>query len=341
MTKHRGLSVLAVGLGSIFERAHLPVLKRLREVEIITGVEPVSTRRSFWNKQEPDIAIFECLQDALEAGRYDCAVVATYPRERAELLRSLCQAGIQVILCEKPLEVDQKGLEEIQHLIDKYGLVLVPCHTWAYSPVVAAVEQYSKKFIGHPANVYISVERTSPAIGAKEGYPQWRVDPQLSGGGILLDHGYHCLYLAQRWTDEQELCPIEVISQLDQRGVDWATRAVFKGVKGTQIELTLTWLGHRRQVIYRVAANGSAITANENKVWLHTSHQDSQEIFCGDTLSGDGIHQFWYQKLYNTFLAVLAGNRDRVNYLNQEAFSVNRAILESYLMMQPTEEISL
>jgi predicted dehydrogenase len=330
---HQGLSVIAVGLGSIFEHAHLPILREFGDVQSIAGVEPVVARRLFWEKHDPNIVLFEQLDEALQASKYDCAVVTTYPKGRAGLLKHLCRENVRMILCEKPLEVSLERLEEIQQLVDNQGLLLVPCHTWAYSPLVTAIAGCLNGLLESPVRVHIVVERTKPALGAKEGHPQWRVNPQMSGGGILLDHGYHCLYLARRWVGEHELHPIEVKSQLDECGVDWATRAVFRSVEGDQVELSLTWKGHRRYVVYQIESNGWVVRANEDTVWLHGPDQAVREVFHGDFLSRDSMHQSWYKKLYRTFLAALAGDTADIVYLNREAFSVNRAIIESYSMM--------
>src|SRR6266481_6250347 len=41
---------------------------------------------------------------------------------------------------------------------------------------------------------------TPPAVAvAPEGSTNWRVDPAIAGGGILLDHGWHALYCIVRW----------------------------------------------------------------------------------------------------------------------------------------------
>ena len=48
------------------------------------------------------------------------------------------------------------------------------------------------------------VLRTKPAVSAIPG--DWRKDPAVSGGGILVDHGWHNFYLMRRLLgDELEL----------------------------------------------------------------------------------------------------------------------------------------
>jgi predicted dehydrogenase len=317
-------------LGSIFERAHFPVLNNRPDVGSIVGVESVPERRQFWKERAPQILLYDSIEEALAVGRYDCCVLATYPKGRAKLLRSLCENGITKVLCEKPLDVTLAALDTIQDLIEKFSLKFIPCHTWACSPIAKKVEEYSRKFISTPTQVRIVVERSGPAEGAKEGHPLWRVTPRLSGGGILMDHGYHCLCLAQRWIGDQVMHPLELSAEFDLGGIDWAAKAKFSSENGSQVELGLTWKGNKRHVSYEVSADGWSIVADEDNVVLNSPGRTPRVILFGTSLSTDGVHLDWYRELYELFLSPNESNAERIDFLTREALFANRAILAAY-----------
>jgi predicted dehydrogenase len=54
--------------------------------------------------------------------------------------------------------------------------------------------------LGAVRRVHWEALRTQPAASvATECAADWRVDPRMSGGDILFDHGWHALYWVMRW----------------------------------------------------------------------------------------------------------------------------------------------
>jgi len=338
MTKHR--TILAVGLGSIFEHAHFPILKELLNPRFIYGVEVSSARCRYWKMREPSITIFQDLEDALEKKEYDCAIVACYPRDRYKILKQLYYAGIKRALCEKPLDTTYHGLNEIQNLINKEDFIVIPCHTWAYSPQAIIIERFLKKnWMGPPFYINTCVERTGPAVGAPEGKSLWRINPQLSGGGILFDHGYHQLYLVQRWTNEI-FSPIEVKAWVEQNGIDWVTRSIFLGSEGSSLKMFLTWKGNTRSVKCQITSNHACIILKEEGVWFTPNNKQIHKIFQGKPLSAEGYHKSWYENLYKLFFSSCSDDI-YIRYLMKEALLANKSILDAYQKMEVLPEVDI
>lgn len=322
-------SVLAIGLGSIFERAHLPVIRDLSSFGRIVGVEQSGQRREFWRLRDPRFVVFGSLNEALRVGQYDCAVLTTYPKGRATLLQQVCDAGITKVLCEKPLAIDRLDLDRIRHLIHHNQLDLVPCHTWMYAPFVKTLDDIATAMMKRPFRIRICVERTRPALGAKESEPNWRTNPKVSGGGILFDHGYHSLYLAQYWTGYPILAPLMLEATIDRNNVDWETKAVFKTSRDDRIELCLTWAGQERHVSFKISSEDWALEYRDGTVSLSGTTNGVFLSSRESVQSDDGIHQAWYKELYQTFLAMLSGNRDTSDRMSQQSLAVNLAILDA------------
>ena len=338
MTKYR--TILAVGLGSIFEHAHLPILKRLLNPKFIYGVELSSARRRYWKIVEPRLTLFQDLDYALEKKEYDYAIVACYPMDRYKILKKLYHTGIKRVLCEKPLDTTYHGLNEIRNLADKEDFMILPCHTWMYSPQVLIIEKYLVKYgLETPFHINTYVERTGPALGAQEGKPLWRINLQLSGGGVLFDHGYHHLYLAQRWTGEI-FSPIDVNAWIDQNGVDWITQAIFKGTRGTLLNMLLTWKGNTRCVECQITSNQTRMILSEDSLWFTPPDKQTCKIFQGKPLSSDGYHKSWYEKLYKLFFSSFCSDV-YIKCLTKEAFLTNKSILDAYQKMEPLLEVDI
>lgn len=292
------MKVLAIGLGSIFENAHLPSLKNLGVTDI-TGVEPSLTRRDYWKKKDPTIKLSNNLFDVIDDG-YDLAVVMTYPVGRSSILSWLYYAKIKIVVCEKPLATNDLELEEIKRLSSCINII--PCHTWLYSPLNTAI---INMLDGPAKTVRIRVERMQPAVGVTG----WRTDKSKSGGGILFDHGYHSLYLAKHWTGIKELKPTYMDAYTED-GIDYSCLALFSDSQSV-IELSLTWLGNKRQTSYTLETDQGHLTISESAV-----------------LSKDGYHQKENQMLYED-LVFGSG----YNTLIAESIEVNQAILDAYRLL--------
>ncbi len=122
----------------------------------------------------------------------DAVIVATPPQLHASISIAALRNGLHV-LCEKPLA---RTLDEAQAMVaeaEKAGRILKCGFNHRHHP---AVQQARKWFdegrIGAP--VFI---RARYGIGGRPGYEQeWRADPDIVGGGHLMEQGIHAVDLA-------------------------------------------------------------------------------------------------------------------------------------------------
>src|SRR5260370_29958115 len=89
--------------------------------------------------------------------------------------------------------------------------------------------------------------RATPAVpGAANSGINWRLDPVIAGGGILLDHGWHALYCVVRWAG----APRAIAAKLERRRFhEWPledTATVALDLMSGTGEIFLTWAGTER-----------------------------------------------------------------------------------------------
>ena len=116
------------------------------------------------------------------------------------------------VLCEKPMLLDLVELEKARRLAREGRRAVVPVHNWKYAPIVRrATEILRSGAIGQVREVEIETLRIQDCAVADPDHPNWRRDPAIAGGGVLMDHGWHAIYLASHWFGEE---PIEVRASL-------------------------------------------------------------------------------------------------------------------------------
>ncbi len=139
-------------------------------------------------------AAAEGWESVVDRDDLDAIIVATPPHLHAPISITALNRGMHV-LCEKPLA---RTLEEARRMVaeaQRAGCVLKCGFNHRHHP---AVQQARKWFdegrIGEP--VFI---RARYGIGGRPGYEQeWRADPEVVGGGQLMEQGIHTVDLA-RW----------------------------------------------------------------------------------------------------------------------------------------------
>ncbi len=105
------------------------------------------------------------------------------------------------VLCEKPFVLDPAVARTPSASVPTAaGVAVVPVHNWKYAPIVRrATAALRGGAIGALRRVEIETSRLRAAPTAESHRPNWRRDPAIAGGGILMDHGWHAVYLALHW----------------------------------------------------------------------------------------------------------------------------------------------
>jgi predicted dehydrogenase len=120
------------------------------------------------------------------------------------------------ILCEKPLCVSLAEAEEIATAVANGGITLMCAHNLLFLPTVGPARELIRE--GRLGSLYTA--RTtdsffSPADATNIG---WRADRAQSGGGELLDTGYHPAYLLLHLLGSQ---PVEVAAMLSRHRLEF------------------------------------------------------------------------------------------------------------------------
>jgi predicted dehydrogenase len=187
-----------VGFGNVAQFGHWPGYPASGEAEIVAVVDGSSKRRATAKLLKDSLGTFDSLGE-IESGAIDFVDICTPPSRHAEPMLQAIERGWHV-LCEKPLLLEPKIVAEVRERATAAGVAVVPVHNWKYAPIIrAATKELRAGAIGNLRRVEITTLRVRDAATADESQPNWRRDPQIAGGGILMDHGWHSVYLALHW----------------------------------------------------------------------------------------------------------------------------------------------
>jgi predicted dehydrogenase len=133
-------------------------------------------------------------EEVTARGDVEVVFVCTPPN----LHHAMCTAAIREgkhVFCEKPLALNPEEAKEIVNLAQQNGVKVKCGFNLRHHPgIQQARKWFDDGLIGEPLLL-----RNCYGIGGRPGYEkEWRMKPEISGGGQLMDQGMHALDLA-RW----------------------------------------------------------------------------------------------------------------------------------------------
>lgn len=193
------LKAAIIGFGAVARNGHCPAYAESREAKIVAVVDRTEERRQAARESLPEVATFATMEELASSAEIDFVDICTPPALHGEPMLSALARGWNV-LCEKPLLLDLVELEKVRSLAKQSEKTVMPVHNWKYAPIVRrATEALRSGAIGQLRGLEMETLRIQDCAVADPDHPNWRRDPAIAGGGVLMDHGWHAIYLARHW----------------------------------------------------------------------------------------------------------------------------------------------
>ncbi len=252
-----------IGFGNVAVNAHLPLWKEDAHFRIEAVVDPQPERIELAKALLPDAEVHRDFESLMRSEKLDFVDICTPPCFHAELVLKACQAGMHVF-CEKPLLTSCDRLPEIQEAAGRTGHVIFTVNNWKYAPLWMKVfELIGEGKIGSVRSVSLAVLRPPQSGG---GTTDWRRCAEIAGGGILLDHGWHHLYLILSIV---QAVPLWLSARMngaggDPSGVEHVVDLTLKFLRA-EAHLHLTWQASSRE-------NHGTIEGDRGVLWIGDDH---------------------------------------------------------------------
>lgn len=214
MEPNQRVRIAAIGTGSIFRGAHLPVYPDLAKAHLVAFCDPDPTAQRAVLKRyhelmearlkkaqdegdkaaaeriERDrdgIQVFEDISQVIEQVKPDLVDICTQPVLHAPLSIQALEAGINV-MCEKP--ISRSWLESLRVIdaVKRTGKLYQHNENWLFDPDwYTAKKLVDAGSIGEPILMFLATAHGGPEGAGKF----WNSD--FGGGGALLDNGIHAI----------------------------------------------------------------------------------------------------------------------------------------------------
>ncbi len=293
-----------VGFGNIAVNGHLPGYRTHSDIVISAVMDVMPQASEKCADILPHAAFYNDLDTLLADQDVDFVDIATPPGTHADnILKALKHD--RHVLCEKPLVLNSIDYREIAELSREKECVVYTVHNWRHAPIFQEVSRLvSCGSVGMVREIEYRVIRTRPSISAGETGVEdnWRIDPEIAGGGILVDHGWHAFYMVNQWTERY---PQWVECTLDNRKFKNIpledTAEVLIGYDGAEARLLFTWAGEKRKNTVLITGDRGSIFVNDDTITIETP-EETRDIRFHEALSRGSHHPEWYSAIMADFV---------------------------------------
>jgi predicted dehydrogenase len=245
----RKIRVGIIGCGGNMRGAHIPRVKADRDVTLVSAADPVKAQaEALMERYGDDVPYYENWKKMLGTEDLDAVLISSPHSTHYAQVRAALQKGLHV-LCEKPLTTASRHSRTLIALAkQKKRYLQVSYQRNCYPPHVYARALIRKGKIGELRGVVSYVTQNWQRTSG------WRLDPELSGGGMFMDTGSH-LVASTLWITGLE--PVEVSAFMDNAGKRVDINAVVNIRFRNGAVGTLNTFGNASRHDERIAIHGS------------------------------------------------------------------------------------
>jgi predicted dehydrogenase len=299
------LKVGIIGGGAITQVAHLPVLKKLKMIEVPAICDTDLPKARALADRFAIKDAFDDIEDLLRFEALDAVVICSPNHLHESHILAALSAGLHVLV-EKPLAMTAASAQRIVRAVEKRQRVVMVGMNHRYRPDVQTVRSFVQ---GGELGTIESVRGSWHVFRPSRNQLGWRQRRDQAGGGAMLDLGLSILDLGL-WLGGNPV-PVRVSASLDagkDRSVEQSGSAFVVCGNGMSLFVDVTWrhLGEGERFGVGVRGNKGSAAINPLTVWkeLHGVPMD-----VSPTASGSRENAFTasYRAEWAHFVAAVAG----------------------------------
>jgi predicted dehydrogenase len=255
------LRIGIVGLGRVSSKTHLPVLRTLKDTEVVAGADKNLERAQRVQSLFGLDKVYRSYEEMFTSERLDAVYICLPNFLHRDASRKALETGLHV-LCEKPMCMSAEEAEEITAMAENRGLILMPGYKKRYAQNFAkARASIEDGVLGRVIHVQATFVTPGPYI-SWDPKSDWYLDGKWHGA--IYDVGCHIadilLYLLPREVRQMRSVVIH-----GYRGYDTPTNlaCVFEMEGGIIGDITIGWQGATD--IVSVSIHGTAGTVHVSR----------------------------------------------------------------------------
>lgn len=323
------LKVGIIGLGKM-GLLHMMNALKIEGVEVVAAAD--GSKRALGRAKSAGIStLYPDYRDLLQRQSGIDAVIISLPNFlHFDSTRLALESGLDVFI-EKPMANTTEECREIVRLVQKSGRKVMVGHCFRF---VRAIEKMKslvdESYIGNLKVATIEEVMNGPFSHGKipSPVPEWWFDPKKSGGGVLLDLGYHMIDLFRFFAGEAEVTSAFLDHNFNLPIEDGAIVILRSPSTSTRGIINVGW--YQKTILprfnFRAILHGSAgyLSTEElvpRNLYLHAVKEGTKNL--ARRIAGRRIHPLSYTYYYEPYYKELAHFLDCVKNDRDPQVSAN------------------
>lgn len=270
------LKVAIIGAGAVTQVAYLPVLRKVKDVEVLAICDPDVPKARALAERYGVRDAFSDIQEVVEFEALDALLICSPNHLHENHVLAALAADLHV-LAERPLALSAAGVQRVARAAEKRGKLVFTAMNHRYRPDVQLVRGFVQA--GELGEV-LSVRGSWHLFRPTRQHLGWRQRKEESGGGALLDLGLPLLdlafWLAGNPTPQRVSASWE--APVRDRGVEQSGSVFVVCEDGPTVFIDVTWhhLGAGERFGMGLRASRGAAAISPLTVWkeLHGAPTD-------------------------------------------------------------------
>ncbi|HSR89961.1 MAG TPA: Gfo/Idh/MocA family oxidoreductase [Gemmatimonadales bacterium] len=326
-----------IGAGAITQVAHLPVLRKLKGIEVVAicDTDMPKARALADRFKVPDA--FSDIEELLEYEKLDAIAICTPNHLHEPHVMAALSANLHVFV-ERPLALNAAEVQQVLRAAEKKKRVLMVALNHRYRSDVQIVRSFVQS--GELGKVQ-SVRGSWHVFRPSRSQLGWRTRRDEAGGGAILDLGYAILDLGLWLADGPK--PVRVSASLDLSGdgsVEPSGSAFVVCENGFSVFLDVTWRHIGEGERFGVGVRGSRGTAGINPlhVWKELQGVPTDVAPTG-SIGRENPFTASYRAEWAHFMACIHGQATPPD--NKEQLTLHRVIDAIYQSAKEGRDVEL
>lgn len=198
-------------------------------------------------------ASFASAEEMIDEMDLEAALVCTPPATHSEICCTLLERGLNV-LCEKPLSINSQSARKMIETAENNKAVFTMASKFRYVEDVAAAKSLITSGVIGEVVLFENV-----FAGHVDMTQRWNSNPEVSGGGVLIDNGTHSLDITRYFLGD--LVDVQAIEghRIQNLQVEETVKLFSRNRKNVLASIDLSWSVSKEQPYY-LAIYGSGGT---------------------------------------------------------------------------------
>jgi predicted dehydrogenase len=194
------------GVGHVHSESYVGNLRAAPGVEFVGAADTDRTMLADWTERHH--AFGYSSDNELIAAGVDLGIVCSPTNAHLPTVERMAAAGVHV-LCEKPLATNAADAQRIVDVCANAGVLLMTAFPMRFSPSLATGAEWIRD--GRIGEV-LAITGTNRGHLPTD-YAPWFADPDLAGGGAVMDHTVHLADIMRWWLGNE---PDEVYAETNR-----------------------------------------------------------------------------------------------------------------------------